>query len=143
MNGKEDCETLLNAVLPFAQRMLAEFGEFYPYGGYMSADGKIVDVGAKNEDNNHPKSTDLIYLLRSGMKEMAAKGECTATAIVFDVRVVLPGSEVKTNAIQIWLDHVGGYSAEVFIPYHRDESGGVVYASMFAQKGAKKVFGDL
>jgi hypothetical protein len=42
MNAKADAETLLNAVMPFAERMLAEHGEFYPYGAAMKPDGEIV-----------------------------------------------------------------------------------------------------
>jgi hypothetical protein len=38
---KDDVEKLMNALLPFAEKMLREHGEFYPYGGAMSADGKI------------------------------------------------------------------------------------------------------
>jgi hypothetical protein len=41
MNGKKECEKLLNALLPLAERMLKEYGEFYPYGGYMKPSGEI------------------------------------------------------------------------------------------------------
>ena len=30
---KEECEALMNAFLPFAEKMLAQHGEFYPVGG--------------------------------------------------------------------------------------------------------------
>ena len=46
MNSKQDSETLTNAILPLAERMLTEHGEFYPFGGYMKPDGAIVHVGA-------------------------------------------------------------------------------------------------
>src|SRR5437588_13002928 len=35
MNGKKDCERLMNSVLPLAERMLRDYGDFHPYGGYM------------------------------------------------------------------------------------------------------------
>jgi hypothetical protein len=141
MNGKQDCETLMNAVLPVAERMLREFGEFYPYGGYMKPSGEIVHVGAEDEDADRPKSKDLLYLLRQSFSAMAAAGDCKATAIVFDVRVDLPGTQKKGDSIQICLEHADCYSAEVFVPYEIGEGGRVIYGVTFAQEGKHEIFG--
>jgi len=56
----------MNAILPLAEKMLREHGEFYPYGGYMQTSGEIVDVGAGEPDTDYPKSKDLIYVLGAG-----------------------------------------------------------------------------
>jgi hypothetical protein len=141
MSGKTDCEKLMNAVMPLAERMLSEFGEFYPYGGYMKPSGEIVHIGAEDEEQDHPKSKDLLYILRHSFSEMAATGACKATAIVFDVRIVPPGSEEKSDAVQVCLEHADGYSAEVFLPYQIDQGGRVSYSAMFAQEGKHDIFG--
>ena len=141
MSGKSDCDQLMNAVLPLAERMLGEFGEFYPYGGYMKPSGEIANVGVKDEEDDHPKSKDLLYVLRNSFSEMAATGACRATAIVFDVRVVPPGAEDKSDAVQVCLEHADGYSAEVFLPYRIDQDGRVTYGKMFAQEGKHDIFG--
>lgn len=141
MNGKRESEKLMNAVLPLAERMLRQHGEFYPYGGYMKPDGEVVHVGAKDEDTNHPKSMDLLYVLRESFAKMVETGECKATAIVFDVGVNLPGTQEKSDAIQVCLDHADGYSAEVFFPYEIGDGGQVVYGETFAQEGRHEVFG--
>ncbi len=65
MNAKQESEKLMNAVLPLAEKMLRQYGEFYPYGGYMRQDGTIVDVGADDPDTDRPKSRDLIYRFAS------------------------------------------------------------------------------
>ena len=129
----------MNALLPLAEKMLRLYGEFYPYGGYIKPDGTIVDVGASDDESDHPKSRDLIHVLRSSLRELASSGECTATAIVFDVRVTLPASDRKSDAIQLCIDHAEGYSAEVFVPYEIIDSE-VVYGEMFAQAGKQDVF---
>jgi hypothetical protein len=41
---KAECEILMNSVLPFAKQMLDRYGEFYPYGGAMRADGQLTSV---------------------------------------------------------------------------------------------------
>ena len=142
MSGKSDCEKLMNAMIPIAERMLSEYGEFYPYGGYMKPDGEIVHVGAKDEDDDHPKSKDLIYLLRRSFVDLAATGSCKATAIVFDVRIAPPGSKEKGDAVQLSLEHADGYAAEVFLPYQIGDGGSVDYGAMFAQEGARDIFGN-
>jgi hypothetical protein len=140
MNSKQDCEKLMNAILPLAERMLNECGEFYPYGGYMKPNGEVVQVGAKDEDTEYPKSKDLLFILRDSFSEAASAGKCKATAIVFDVRVELPDTGKKSNAIQVCVEHADGYSAEVFFPY-AIEGSRLVYGTTFAQEGKHEIFG--
>ena len=141
MNAKQESEKLMNAMLPLAEKMLRQHGEFYPYGGCMKPDGAIVDVGADDPDTERPKSKDLIYVLRSSLREMAAANQCKAVAIVFDVTVNLPKSNRKSDAIQISVDHADGYSAEVFFPYHIVNNE-IVYDEVFAQEGKHDIFGE-
>lgn len=140
MNGKKDCEKLMNILLPLAEKMLKDYGEFYPYGGYMKPDGEIIQVGARDEDTDHPQSKDLLYVLRDSFSQMAKTGECKATAIVFDIRVNLPETNKTADAIDVCLDHIDGYSAEVFFPYKIVE-GRIIYGATFAQEGEHQIFG--
>jgi hypothetical protein len=139
MNAKQESEKLMNALLPLAEKMLKQYGEFYPYGGYMKLDGTIVDLGAEDPDTDRPKSKDLIYLLRSSLRETVSTNQCKAVAIVFDVAVVPPKSDRKSDAIQVCLDHADGYSAEVFFPYQIIGSE-IVYGETFAQEGKHDFF---
>jgi hypothetical protein len=141
MNAKKESEKLMNDVLPLAERMLREYGEFYPYGGYLKPSGEIVHVGANDEDTEYPKSKDLLYVLRDSFSAMAKAGECKATAIVFDVRIDLPVTHKKSDAIQVSLEHADGYSAEVFFPYEIGEDRRVTYGTTFAQEGNYGIFG--
>jgi hypothetical protein len=119
--------------------MLRQYGEFHPYGGYMKPDGEIVHVGAADPDTDRPKSKDMVYVLRNSFQEMASTNQCKAVAIMFDVAVNLPASSRKSDAIQACLDHVDGYSVEVFLPYTIVEDQ-VVYGETFAQKGRREIF---
>jgi len=140
MTGKEESEKLMNGILPLAEKMLREYGEFHPYGGYLRPDGELVQVGAEDPDTDYPKARDLIYLLRSSFREMAHDERCKAVAIVFDVRVKLPNSDEKSDAVQVSLDHADGYSAEVFFPY-KIVNREVVYGNAFAHEGKHEIFG--
>jgi len=76
--ARPELDALLNTLLPFAQTMLREHGEFYPFGATMSSSGEIRLVGAKREDDDHSPSQPLIDLLNETFKEQAAKGELRA-----------------------------------------------------------------
>jgi hypothetical protein len=58
ITSKRESEMLMNALLPLAEKMLKEYGEFYPYAGCMKLDGSIVDIGATDPDTDRPKSKD-------------------------------------------------------------------------------------
>jgi hypothetical protein len=64
-----ELDALFNTLLPFAQTMLREHGEFYPFGATMTTSGEIRHVGAKMEDDDHPPSQPLIDLLIETFKK--------------------------------------------------------------------------
>ena len=140
MTPKQEVEKLMNELVPFAKKMLSERGDLYPFGGYIEIDGRIVHVGAEQAGTDQPKASDLFGFLKQAFQEKARNDECRATAILVDVRIIPPGSTQKCDAIQVSLDHRSGYSAEVFYPYRRENSG-VVYGAIFAQRGAEEIFG--
>jgi len=139
MSAKQDSENLMNTILPLAEKMLRQHGEFYPYGGYMKPDGTVVEVGASDPDTDHPTPKDLVYVVRSSFQELAERRQCKAVAMVFNVTVALPNSGQKSDAIQVSVEHSEGYSAEVFFPYQLVENK-VVYGETFAQRGKADVF---
>nr|HEV7954860.1 hypothetical protein [Candidatus Acidoferrales bacterium] len=139
MTTKRESEILLFGILPLAKKMLKEYGEFHPYGGYLDCEGKIVEVGVDDPDTEYPKGRDLVYVLKSRFREMASANECKAVAVVFNVIVTLPDSENKSDAIQVSIEHVDGYSAEVFLPY-RISDGEVAYRDVFSQEGKHDIF---
>ena len=136
---KEELDELMSDILPFAQKMLSEHGEFFPYGGVITSKGEIVHIGASDGDE-HPPSQKLIDLLTESFQAQAKAGAYRATAIVSDVRVKPPSSEQKTDAVQINLDHAEGLSVECFLPYEIKGNREVVYGEMFAQKGSARIF---
>jgi hypothetical protein len=137
--AKSECESLLGNALPFAEQMLSEHGEFYPYGQALSSDGKVVAVAA-SDGSEHPPSRTIIDLLKRGFESGARDGTYKATALVYDVKVTLPTTGEKSDAIAVELDHIDEYSVVVFVPYSL-EGGKPIYGEMFAQKGAGQVFG--
>lgn len=137
---KTDSEDLLNAALPLAEKMLADYGEFLPYGQAMAPDGKIIAIGA-SDGREHPPSAALMHILKDGFKAGAKNGKYKVTALVYDVRVILPSTGEKSDAIAVSLNHQDQYAVLVFIAYTLDGSN-VVLGETFAQAEENYAFSE-
>ena len=135
---KEDAEFLLAAVLPFARSMIERHGEFHPYGGYLTVQREVVDVGAEVRGQEHPDPSELVKLLRSDFVRLRRQGGLVAAAVVTHVRIHPPGEEEASDAIQVSLEHTDAFSVEVFEPYREDADGGFTFGHpfAFAQEGS-------
>ena len=140
MTPKEECEELMNALVPFAQQMLSKHREFLPFGGTMSVDGKIAN-SMSSTGEERPTSQALIDLLEDGFREGAKKRLYKATAIVVDILTIPPGKKTKQDAIEVRLDHVSGLSVKVIIPYAFSAKGELEFAEPFTTDGDGKIFG--
>ena len=136
---KHDLEQLLSAAVLFAEQMLTKHGEFFPYGSSMNSDGKISAVGGYT-GSEHPKSTEVIDLLRAGFRREAEAGKIRACALVYDIRTVPPGKTEKTDAIAVELDHRGGMSVVVVYPYAISAGKRAMLGESYAAKGEGKIF---
>lgn len=135
---KADCQALMNSVLPFAEQMLSRHGEFLPFGGAMQVSGEFVSVAGPDE-NEHPLSGDLIRLIKDGFIDAAGKGQVKATALVYDVRTILPSTGDPSDAIAVSMNHRDAYSVIVLVPY-KISDGTIEFGSAFAQKGEADIF---
>jgi hypothetical protein len=136
---KEECEDLMNAVLPFAKQMLSQHREFFPFGGTMSPSGEIAHTSGWT-GAEHPPSSEVISILNGGFRAGAVAGTYKATALVYDVRTVPPGATAKQDAIAVNLDHRGDYSVVVMFPYVFSSAGELVVSAPFASPGARAIF---
>ena len=81
-----ELDQLLKVALEFAQKMLKQHGEFYPFGASMGLDGKISMDGAAT-GQERPASQELLDLLSDSYSRRATAGELRTAAICADVRV--------------------------------------------------------
>jgi hypothetical protein len=139
MADHPESDALLSAVIPFAQQMLRQHSEFYPFGAHISTDGQVALVQAKGEEE-HPKSQEVIDLLYSGMKQHAAGNKIVGAAVCYDARVVPPGAMSKVDAICVELQHRSEGCAKVFLPYSKNWWGSIKYGSLFGVELPASVF---
>jgi hypothetical protein len=135
----EEIQEVLNFLLPFAERMLTEHGEFYPYAATMSAEGEVTAVPAAGFGDEDPDVSDLLVELHAHLREQAAEGAIRASGIAADVTLTDPDSGETTDAVQVELDHAEGDAVDIYVPY---ESGGegVKFGELVAAEGREPVF---
>jgi hypothetical protein len=139
-NAKADAEQLLGSVLPFAEKMLQQHHEFFPFGGHMTPDGKI-GLDGTHDGAEHPPSQTLIDQLQQSFQQSARTQNLRSCAIVYDIRTVPPCRTEKQDAIAALVDHVSGYSVVVVYPYKFDGQKKLQVEAPFATEGSYKVFG--
>jgi len=115
-----DLDELHNFLLPFAQEMLAKYGEFYPFGA----------------SSEHPPSQHMIDLITQGFYEKAMNGVIRAAGICYDVRTLPPGEVKKSDAICISLEHRSGDAVDILVPYKKKWLRKVVYGELFREHRA-------
>ena len=85
-----DLDALVNDLLPFAQRMLAEYGEFYPFGGSITAAGEHISVGAKGE-SDMPPSKELIDIMTAAFRAKCSRVGAARLASALTFELYRPG----------------------------------------------------
>ena len=136
---QEECEELMNLVVPFAQTMLKERHAFAPFGATMAPSGQINGAMSRTADEK-PDVNQLISLLELGFHQGATAGKYKATAIVVDMVVIPPGKSAKQDGVAVRLDHRDGYSVIVGFPYSFSDKGELVMEPPFATEGAHQIF---
>lgn len=109
----------------------------------MQIDGTISMAGATVDGTEHPKALDLIELLEAAFRKNAELGKIKASGICIDVRVIPPGKQDKTDAIQTNLEHIEGQAVSVFLPYKKGLFKKVTYGELFATAAQHKIFTNL
>jgi hypothetical protein len=136
----EEIQELLNFLLPQAERMLGEQGEFYPYAAAVESDGSIEPV-APGVDNGDPDVGDILVALHKDLRDQAAEGAIRASGIAADVTLTDPDSGETTDAVQLELDHADADAVDIYVPYV-SSSDGVTFGELVAAEGREPVFAD-
>jgi hypothetical protein len=134
----EEIQEVLNFLLPRAERMLNEDGEFYPYAVALDLAGTIEAVAPAIETDD-PDVGDLLVALHKDLREQAAEGSIRASGIAADVMLTDPDSGETTDAVQLELDHADGDAVDIYVPYESADDG-VKFGELVSAEGREPVF---
>lgn len=134
---KDEIQQLLNYLLPFAEQMLSNHGEFYPYAAIMDAGGEVQAVSAA--DDEQPDVGELLTTLHTVLRRQAADGAIRASGIAADVTLTDPDSGEERDAVQLELDHADTDAVDVYVPYETGTEG-IKFGELVAAPGQAPIF---
>jgi len=131
--AQDDLDGLVGAALPFAEQMLDQHGEFFPYAVALDEVGEARMVAADPDSGEQPASLDVIATLVEGLQ--GERETLRAVAIVSDVRLT------ESDAVRVELEHREGHALAVYLPYKKKRMRrGVEFADMTAGPGEPQVW---
>ena len=134
-NAQDDLDELLHVVLPFAEKLLGKYGEFYPFGAAVSHVGECAVTGADPGPGENPPSAEVLTALYEGALA-SADGLC---AVAFVADVWASGSD----AVRVELEHRDGVAVLILMPYTRSRFRKTLsFKPMRVSPGEARIWGD-
>ncbi len=138
MTPKEQCEILLDKLLPFAEQQMKKYREFYPFAAVLLEDDS-VELTASYDGNEHPEPKAVLEDLKQIHQKLAAEGKIKASGIVWNAGVNSADGK-PIDAIIVSLEHRDNYSVIVGEPYKIGLFKTVSFGNLFAMEGKQDIF---
>ncbi|WP_396188508.1 hypothetical protein [Flavobacterium sp.] len=119
----------------FANHMLIESKEYYPFGAFIDNNGELIPVGYKDNETDMPESQKVISELTAHFEDDLRNNKIKAYGVTYDVRVQINDSGDKSDAILI--DIVHRDSSEIpqyYFTYSWTEKGELIFGESFGMK---------
>ena len=139
MSGREDMEQLLSAVLPFAEQMLGEHGEFFPFGATMSSDGEVA-LTAADSAGDRPGPEEGLGVLNDGFRRQREAGEIRASALCCDVTFTPQGEQATADAVRVQMEHREVAPVIALVPYEGAGTPEMAFGELIATPGERIAF---
>jgi hypothetical protein len=101
---KSDIEKLISYSVEFAETLLLDSGDYYPFGSKISSSGELTPVSFFDEDE-YPECQNIINGLSAVFEEALSKKEVRAYCIAYDVRVKNEKFNSPKDAILVSIKH--------------------------------------
>ena len=97
----DNIKKLIETNLPFVESLLTEYGEFYPLASAINNSNDIQQIGTYF-GKEEPTSNEILTELKNAFR--SKKDDYKAVAIFYDVRVLNPNTNLKTDAIAVFIE---------------------------------------
>lgn len=105
MEIKKDIQDIIDYSHHFAETMLNNGKEYYPFGAKIADNGELIAVGYKDNETDFPESQKVIDQLTVEFEIELKNGEIRAYGLTYDVRVQTKDMKRKMDAILIDIYH--------------------------------------
>lgn len=135
--SRAERDSILDTCVRFAQQMIDDRGEFFPFGVSLRGDGLVMDA-AYDEGENAPDLAVAVRRLVAEHRAEARAGGLRACGTTMDVRVT-DADGVEQDAICVDIEHRTADPVRCLLPYER-AGDTVEYGKLFAVRLAPDIF---
>lgn len=112
---EQQLHELLTYCMQFAELMLRDAGEFYPFGATTGLDGQVRAVGG-SDGTERPDPREIFAMLGESFAAEAGAGSILGAALAANVDVPADYEAPYPDALRVHLE-APGFSRQVYVPY--------------------------
>lgn len=129
-----DIQKLIDYSVDFAESLLTDSGEFFPFGAKIYLSGEFKPVGYFDDDE-FPESQKVIDVLSTVFEKELNEKEIRSYCITYDVRVTNEDYPKPTDAIVVMFKHrdLNG-ELNYYYPYILKESSEIEFLEPWAEQ---------
>ena len=132
---QEDIQAIIDYSHSFAELMLNESKEYYPFGVKIDNDGVLIPVLIENNETDMPKSQDVIDQLLKHCQAELEKKKIRAYGITYDVRVKTDNSDNKSDAILIDIRFQDSQEIPIYyFTYYWSDNNELIFGESYGMK---------
>jgi hypothetical protein len=130
----EEINELLDHCRNYAEDLLMETGELFPFGALMDADGRSHHREVEVDPKHIPSNGEIIEMLLEYFEEEYNNNDARAFAIACEAGVQLDGNS-STDAISVDIRHKEVADIPIYyFPFNLSGNGEVKFGEAFAVK---------
>ena len=135
MDIERDIQNIIDYSHKFAEKMLNNGKEYYPFGAKIDNNGELIAVGYKDNESDFPESQKVINKLTADFEQELNNGQIRAYGLTYDVRVQTDSLKDKTDAILIDICHRNSNEIpKYYFTYSWNEKNELVFGESFGMK---------
>jgi len=135
METQKDIQNIIDYSHNFAEKMLNNGKEYYPFGAKIDNNGELIAVGYKDNETDFPESQKVINELTAEFERELNNGQIRAYGLTYDVRVQTDSLKDKTDAILIDIYHRNSNEIpKYYFTYSWNEKNELVFGESFGMK---------
>lgn len=112
-----DLQAIVDALLPLAQTLVKQHGEFFPVGASMDANG-VVSLAAVQPASDQPSAQEVLDLLVPVLQRLARTQHARAVGICI-LATTRDSAGTPMSTIVIGLEHSNGESLDLLQPFEK------------------------
>jgi hypothetical protein len=127
---KADVVAIADPLIEQSQKRLQARDDFLPHAALLSAEGKVVLMGAMTGSRDgQANAAHIMPMLLNGVRQVSREKVLVAIGIAENVS--LTRGDMPMQAIKVLLEHERGLNVAMFLPFHKAESGEYYFGEAF------------